>query len=569
MSELEGRGAAWTEERETSDEGRRRLPAPRQRAGEQGQLAGRTVREAAFEVARRCAMMTWFGNPGSTEIPLLADLPDDIRYVLALHESAAVGMAAGYAIGTGSPALVSLHTTAGLGNAVSALATARTNRAPLVVLVGQQDRRHLLAEPFLAGRLDGLAGSYPLEVFQPPAAQDVPGCIAQAWHVAGLGSGPVIVIVPMGDWDELAGDLPVPAPAVSAAAAGVGAADVAAIAALLNAAAAPVLVTGAGADSAATWAALTDLADRLDCPVFQEPFTARAGFPQDHPRFAGFLPAGRAALRAALAPYDAVLVVGAALLRQYHYEPGPLVEPGTATAVISQDPAEVRRSPADIGLVAPLAAAVATLASAVAPVTARRPAPTGQAEPLRARLAERATGMTPEALFARLAPRLAADTIVVEETPSSREALQLMIPARRPLGYVGLAMGGLGFGMPAAIGLRMALPDRPVLAVIGDGSSVYCIQALWSAARYGVGVVFFVMDNGHYLVMDELTRRRGQIPWPSLSGVSVHGLAAALGVESVCVYTPGQLAEIVESAAAGLRDRGRPLLVNVRLEAAS
>src|SRR5258708_714891 len=246
-----------------------------------------SVREATFEVARQHGMTTWFGNPGSTEIPLLADLPGDVRYVLALHENAAVGTAAGYAIASDRPAMVSLHTTAGLGNAVNALATARVNRAPLVVVVGQQDRRHLLAEPFLA--------------------------------------------------------------------------------ALLGQADSPVLVTGAGAASAGAWEALTRLAALLDCPVFQEPFTARAGFPQDNPRFAGFLPAGRAALRAVLAPYDTVVVVGAAMLRQYQYEPGPLFEPGTRTAVISEDIAEVRRSPVDFGLVAPLAAAVPALAGAVTP----------------------------------------------------------------------------------------------------------------------------------------------------------------------------------------------------------
>jgi benzoylformate decarboxylase len=132
------------------------------------------------------------------------------------------------------PAMVSLHTTAGLGNAVNALATARVNRAPLVVLVGQQDRRHLLAEPFLTGRLAGLAGDYPLEVFQPPRAQDVPGCVAQASLTAAAGRGPVIVIVPMNDWDEEADEIAVPAPLVSALASGVGPGDVTTISALLG-----------------------------------------------------------------------------------------------------------------------------------------------------------------------------------------------------------------------------------------------------------------------------------------------------------------------------------------------
>ena len=122
------------------------------------------MRDATFDLFRRRGLTTMFANPGSTEVPFLTGLPDDLRFVLGLHEGTVVGMASGYAIARGEPALVLLHTTAGLGTGVSGLATARVNRAPLVVVVGQQDRRHLAYEPFLAGRLDGLAGTYPVSV---------------------------------------------------------------------------------------------------------------------------------------------------------------------------------------------------------------------------------------------------------------------------------------------------------------------------------------------------------------------------------------------------------------------
>src|SRR3954449_10242305 len=147
-----------------------------------------------------------FSNPGSTEVPFLAGLPEDLRFVLALHEGSVVGMAAGYALGRGAPALVLLHSTPGLGNAVAALATARLNRAPLVVVVGQQDRRHLALDPFLAGRLHGLAGEYPVWSDQPARAQDVPGALVRAYHEAATARGPAIVIVPMDDWLAPAGE---------------------------------------------------------------------------------------------------------------------------------------------------------------------------------------------------------------------------------------------------------------------------------------------------------------------------------------------------------------------------
>ena len=160
-----------------------------------------TVREATFDVLRTLGLTPIFSNPGSTEVSFLAGLPDD----LALRPGAARGLRRrawppATRIGRGAPAFALLHTTAGLGNAVSALATARVNRAPLVVMVGQQDRRHLAQEPFLAGRLHGLAGEYPVSVEQPVRAQDVPGALVRAHHAAVSRRGPALVIVPMDDW---------------------------------------------------------------------------------------------------------------------------------------------------------------------------------------------------------------------------------------------------------------------------------------------------------------------------------------------------------------------------------
>ncbi|MBO0878064.1 MAG: thiamine pyrophosphate-binding protein, partial [Pseudonocardia sp.] len=292
----------------------------------------RTVRDAALDVLRGLGLTTIFANPGSTEVAFLTDLPDDFEFVLALHEGSVVGIATGWATACERPAFVNLHTTAGLGNAVGALATARANRVPLVVLVGQQDRRHLAYRPFLTGDLDGLAGDYPVWTGRPARAQDVPGALARAWHEAGVGRGPALVVVPSGDWDEPADDIEIPAPTVLHMASAVGDDVLDQLAELVAAAANPALVVGADADSAPTWTALVELAERLGCPVWQEAFSARAGFPQDHARFAGHLPAGRERLRCTLAGHDVVLVVGAPVFRQYLYEPGPLVEPGTRVA---------------------------------------------------------------------------------------------------------------------------------------------------------------------------------------------------------------------------------------------
>jgi benzoylformate decarboxylase len=522
-----------------------------------------TVRDVTLDVFRRLGLTTIFANPGSTEVPFLAGLPDDIEFVLALHEGSVVGIATGWAIANERPALVNLHTTAGLGNAVGALATARVNRAPLVVVVGQQDRRHLALEPFLTGRLEGLAGDYPVWVDQPVTAQDVPGAITRAYHEAVTGRGPAIVIVPMDDWREpmtrngpMAGALQVRRPV------GVDDATVTEVVDLVDAARSPALVVGAGADSAGTRAALVALAERLDMPVRQEAFGARAGFPQDHPLYQGLLPAGRERLRGALAGHDLVLVVGAPVFRQYPYEPGPYVDEGTRVVEISQDPAEVHRSPADLAVLTDPEVFCAALAERVAP---REPA----GRPARARLslpppAEGESLRAPH-VYALLAQRLTRDTVVVEETPSTRQVLEEMLPAREPLGYLGVAMGGLGFGMPAAIGVRMAQPRRPVVAILGDGSSMYAVQSLWTAANYGVGTLFIVFANGGYAIMDKLAERAGagKAPWPSFPEVRLSNLATALGCPARRITSHAELEQVLDEVVPGLPDRTEPLLLDI------
>ena len=329
-----------------------------------GAATDRTVRDAAFDVLRERGLTTLFANPGSTEIPLLSGLPEDLRFVLALHEASVVGLATGLAIATNEPALAILHTTAGLGNAVAALATARVNRAPLVVLVGQQDRRHLALQPFLAGRLEGLAGEYPVSVEQPIRAQDVPGAISRAYHAARTHRGPALVIVPMDDWAQPVDQgLRVAAPARLVRAAEADEAAVEPLVALLEGARSPALVVGAGADEPDTWEALVALAERLAAPVWQEAFSARAGFPQDHPLFAGFLSHARDGLHRQLGAHDVVLSVGAPVFRQYAYVPGPLLPEGLTVGLITDDPDEAHRSPAAIALLAPPAAACRILAA--------------------------------------------------------------------------------------------------------------------------------------------------------------------------------------------------------------
>src|SRR3954451_4457588 len=514
-----------------------------------------TVRDAAFDVLRERGLTTIFANPGSTEIQLLSGLPEDLRFVLALHEASVVGLATGLALATNEPALAILHTTAGLGNAVAAVATARVNRAPLVVIVGQQDRRHLATQPFLAGRLEGLAGESPVSVEQPVRAQDVPGAVSRAYHAARTHRGPAVVIVPMDDWIAIADDeLQVAAPKRLRYATQADPAAVEELVALLEGAENPALVVGSAADEPETWAALVTLAEKLVAPVWQEAFTARAGFPQDHPLFAGFLSHARDGLRSQLAGHDVILSVGAPVFRQYAYVPGPLLPDGATIALITDDADEAHRSPADVALLAPPASACRLLAERVSARAGKPPA--SQVVPPAPTPPAPGEPMVAGHVLAALAERLPADAVVLEESPSNRPELQTRLHARESMGFVSAAMGGLGFGLPAAAGLRMGLPDRPGVAGLGDGASLYAIQGAWTAAREGIGVLWVIMANGRYAIMDRLAEMEGAHgPWPAFEEVDVAAIARGFGCPAQRISDHGELLRVLDDVIPTLAQR--------------
>lgn len=526
-----------------------------------------TVRDAFFDVLRQYDLTTVFANPGSTEISLLANLPGDIDFTLALHEGSVVGMATGYALARQKAAMVVVHTTAGLGNAVGAIATARVNRAPLVIVVGQQDRRHLATEPFLAGRLRGLVGEYPVWFNEPVTPLDVPSAVARAYHEATTRRGPAIVVVPMDDWlAEIPADRVFPAPDLSVVSGEPSAATIAAIVSHLDAAKNPVIISGAGNCTVEGWAALVRLAERTQTPVYQESFAGQAGFPQDHPLFAGFLSAARSVLRTQLANFDTVLAVGAPVFRQYNYEPGLMLTEGTAVVVVTNDSEEALRSAATLSVIGDIPATIAEVADTVRAVSqartevpARRaapPAPSGD-EPLRA-----------SHVMAVLAELLPANAVVVEETPSSRPDMHDLLPARQPLGFVSAAMGGLGFGLPAAIGLRMGVPDRPTVAILGDGSSMYAIQGLWSARHYEVGALFIILNNGRYAVMDRLAERLGSSDpaWPPFDEINFVDLSESLGVAATRLSDYGNMRRTLDEIVPTLASRTEPHVLVIDVE---
>ncbi len=502
-----------------------------------------TVREVTYDLLRSLGMRRVFGNPGSTELPFLRDFPEDFTYVLGLHEGAVVGMADGYAQGTRQAAFVNLHTAAGLGHASAAIMTAFHNRTPLVITAGQQDRRHLAYEPFLAGRLVEMALPYVKWSNEPVRAGDVPAAIERAYHTAMQPpQGPAFVSIPMDDWDARA-EPHTPRKIDYWMAPNPEGLDEAAR--VLQMSRRPAIVAGAGVDRAGAFHDAVDLAERLRAAVWADPMHARAGFPQDHPLFQGVLPPAQATIADLLSGHDVVLVLGAPVFRYFQYVPGEAVKPGTRVIHVTDNPEEASRAATGTGIMGDVALAVRQLIERL-PKEADRPAPAPRSQ---AGVPATGSSLTPEHVMHALARSLPNEAIVVEETPSSRNLLHEHVRVNRPDSFYSSANGGLGFGASASVGLSLASPERPVACVIGDGSLMYGAQALWSAARYGANVAFVVINNRQYRILKLLAGGGAdQLPGMDLHELDIAGMARSLGCEAVTIKDPEEISGALDHA---------------------
>ncbi len=461
-----------------------------------------TVREASFELFRARGMTTMFGNPGSTELPMLRDFPDDFTYVLGLQEAVVVGMADGFAQTSGRPTVVNLHTAPGVGNAMGAIFNAQANHSPLVITAGQQVRAVMTMQANLTNR-DAALMPLPLVKwsYEVPRAEDVPAALGRATHVAALPPrGPVFVSIPMDDWQAEVDDGAV-GHAIERSVTGRAAADperVRDLAKRLSEAKSPVLVAGPDVDASGAWEWAVELAERQHLPVWAIPAPGggRIGFPEGHPNFQGVLPPAIAPLSQTLEGHDLVLVAGASVFSYYPYIPGPLLPEGASLVAITSDPDEAARAPMGDAIVADVALTLERLLDEVGESDRdeppQRPPPDEppESDPISGSEAMRTlAGVWPE------------DAIAVIETPSSTAAFRNQVRISRPASYFFAAGGGLGYGLASAVGVQLAQPDRPVVCVIGEGSVQYAVSALYTAAAYEVPLTILVLRNREYAIL--------------------------------------------------------------------
>jgi benzoylformate decarboxylase len=510
-----------------------------------------TVREATFDLLRRNGMTTMFGNPGSTELPMLADFPDDFRYVLGLQEAVAVGMADGYAQAGGRPALVNLHTAPGLGNGMGAIFNAQANKSPLVVTAGQQDRSLITLQANLTNR-EAIRMPHPLVKwsYEPPRAEDVPHALARAVHLAALPpAGPTFVSIPMDDWKANVDEAAI-AHQTGRTVGGRATAErrvVRELARRLESAARPAMVVGPGVDAAGGWDAAVALAERQRLVVWATPATGggRIGFPESHAAFQGILPPAVGPAGEALAPFDLVLVVGSSVFPYYPNISGPLLADGTHLVAITDDPDEAARAPMGDAIVADVALTLRALVEEIEPADRSAPPERPAPEP-----PEETEPLSPAAVHATLAEVFPDDGIVVLESPSSTLALRNRLRLSRPGSYYFSAGGGLGFGLAAAIGVQLAQPSRPVVCVLGEGSAQYAIQGLWTAAAYEVPVTFLVLRNEEYAILKWFAGLESVTGAPGLDlpALDCAAMAGAYGIPPKRVERREELCEALLAA---------------------
>lgn len=524
-----------------------------------------TVREASFDLFRAQGMTTIFGNPGSTELPMLADFPGDFRYVLGLQEAVVVGMADGFAQASRRTAIANLHTAPGVGNAMGAIFNAQANHSPLLVTAGQQARAQMTMQANLTNR-DATRLPHPLVKwsYEPPRAADVPHALARGALLASLPpAGPVFVSLPMDDWDEQVDETDA-REAIERRVEGRAVASpdsVRRLAEQLDSAENPVLVAGPDVDASGGWDAAVGLAERQRLPVWATPAPGggKLGFPEGHPNFRGVLPPAIGPVAQTLEQHDLILVAGSSVFPYYPHIPGPLLPERATLVAITSDPDEAARAPMGYAIVADVALTLAALLEAVPEST--RPAPEPNPGPTEIPAEDPLDSSTVHSALAEVFPE---DGIVVLESPSSTLALRNQLRLSRPGSYYFSAGGGLGFGLPASIGVQLAQPDRPVVCVIGEGSVQYAVSAFWSAVAYEVPVTFLVLRNSEYAILKwfaEVESVEGA-PGLDLPALDTAAIAAGYGIAAHRVRERDQVRDALATALAS----SKPELIEVPVQ---
>ncbi len=524
-----------------------------------------------------------FGNPGTTELPLMEVVPDfpELNYVLGLQEAVVVGMADGYARASGRLAACSLHVAPGLGNAMGALYNAKFSGSPLIVSCGQQEQGHGLLEPLLYDPLLPIAQPMVKWAVEVTRVEDLPRIVRRAAKLAlSPPTGPVFISLP-GDVLDAQAELDFGKPTRVDARVRPSDEALELLATKLLAARNPVILAGQELSTCDAFAEAAELAELLGAAVYQQPVPYCAQFPSAHPAYLGALTRNQEQVRALLEPYDLMLCLGADLLRMSVYSPSAPLPQGMQVLHLSERDWELGKNyPTELALCANVKETLCALlplvrarrSAAEAAAAARRLAALAarnwSAQRAEARVevmrAAASAPIDPRYLMLAISETLPPEAIVVEEALTSSTALPGFLQLRDRRAYYGLASGGLGFGLPGAVGISLAQPGRPVLAVIGDGSAMYGVQALWTAAHLKLPITYVIANNRSYRILKErLVSMRATDRFTGMDlrdpEIDFSGLARALGVAAERVSDPQGIVPALRNAL----QAGGPRLIEV------
>ena len=543
--------------------------------------------QAMYEMMVRQQVRYVFGNPGTTELPLMDMFAarSEIDYILALHEDSALGVAAGYAEASRRAAVVNLHTNPGLAHALGNLYNAQRAGTPLVVTAGQQDTHATLDEPLLCADMVGMARPFTKWAYEVHHAAEIPAAMARAFKIAETPpTGPVFLSLPVNTMEERA-DIELMTRTYIDGRVGGDQTKIEEAAALLAAAKNPAIIAGDGCARSQALAVVAQLAERVAARVYAEPLNALLVFPTGHPLFAGPLVPNARQSAAMLEGVDVILTVGASNLAPLVYTGHRMIPASARLLQIDLNERELGKNfPAEIAIQGDPRRCVEALLDALnvmnptpgREVATRREAIETAIREGRARFAEQATvtgedGPMSAGFVARsLREMTASDAILVDEAVTAATYLRLLFEVNEPDSYFFAKGGSLGFGLPFAVGVKLARPDRQVICAVGDGSALYAIQGLWTAARYQLGVVFVVFNNSSYqilkgglLALQGESARRGQFIGMDITEpeVDFSRLAESLGVAARRVSRAAELRPAIEWALS----ESRPTLLDVAI----
>jgi len=546
-------------------------------------------KRAFLELLKQEGVEIVFGNPGTTELPLMDAfaVENDLRYVLGLQEAALMAMADGYAQAKGALAVLNLHVAPGLGNAMGMLYDAQKAGAPVLVTAGQQDTEYLVTEPILSADLATLARPFVKWSAQVDRIADLPRMVHRAAKTAlAPPTGPVFLALP-GDILKNEAELALLEPTRIAPRLRGDEEAIAAAAELLAQAARPVIIAGDAVAQSRAHAEIVALAELVGAPVWTEFVPSTASFPTSHPLFRGAMVRTAPEVRKALDQHDLLFSVGGDLFTLSLPSAVDPMPPGLSLIHLDTDPWEIGKNyPAKVAILGDPKATLPEITAAVharmtagarTAAAARLKSASDTIRAERAALKEKArslagrTPVQPLALLEAIGEILPDDAVVIEEALSSAPGIRQLVRSDDPQSYFGLRGGGIGWGLPAAIGAKLALPDRPVLALVGDGSALYTAQGLWTAARYKVPVVWVILNNTSYRILKQrIVALRGLVEQAdTYVGMELNDpavdfvlLARSFGIEAVRAKTVKDATDLI---AKGLKD-GASILIDVDMD---